>query len=64
MLILTCLDNFERRGKLKKKSEKKDTFKERIFLLEGSHIYFYKDEKTSKSQLNLSRFRVVVIQYD
>ena len=58
------IDNFERRGKLKKKSEKNDTFKERIFLLEGFHIYYYKDEKTSKWRLNLTFIRVAVIQYD
>ena len=40
---------WERKGKLKKKSGANDTFKDRHFVLERDHLYYYKSERTSKS---------------
>ena len=39
---------WERKGKLKKKGSNNDTFKERHFVLERDHLYYYKSERTSK----------------
>ena len=40
--------SFERKGKLKKKSLNNDNFKERTFVLDRDHLYYYKNEKNSK----------------
>ena len=39
---------WERKGKLKKKSSTNDVFKDRHFVLERDHLYYYKSERTSK----------------
>lgn len=47
-MLTTCTDAFERKGKLKKKSLNSDKFKERTFVLDRDHLYYYKNEKNSK----------------
>ena len=42
-------DEYERKGRLHKKSLNSDTFKERWFVLERDHLYYFKSEKNSKS---------------
>lgn len=37
---------WERKGKLKKKSSTTDVFKDRHFVLERDHLYYYKSERT------------------
>lgn len=51
-LFLFFVDSFERKGKLKKKSLNTDTFKERTFVLDRDHLYYYKNEKNSKFPKN------------
>lgn len=45
---MTRAGSFERKGKLKKKSLNKDAFKERTFVLDRDHLYYYKNERDSK----------------
>ena len=45
---------WERKGKLKKKSSTSDVFKDRHFVLERDHLYYYKSERTSKYSYPLS----------
>lgn len=52
-----CLDEFERKGVLYKKSLNSDKFKERILMLEGCNLFYYKSERTSKCQGHNLLFR-------
>ena len=42
-------DTYERKGRLQKKSlNSDDKFKERTFVLEGDHLFYFKQEKNSR----------------
>ena len=41
--------NFERKGKLKKKNLNTDVFKERYFELDHSNLYYYKSERDKEN---------------
>lgn len=42
---------YERKGRLYKKSQNSQVFKERWFVLERDHLYYFKSEKNSKHYL-------------
>lgn len=47
--FLICdVANYERRGKLAKKSLNSNEFKERHFVLERDHLFYYKTDRQSK----------------
>lgn len=41
------LDDFERKGRLCKKSLNSDQFKERVFVLDVSNLFYYKSESSN-----------------
>lgn len=43
-----CVETYERKGKLYKKSLNSDKFKERQFVLDKDQLFYYKNEKQSK----------------
>lgn len=46
-------NEYERKGRLQKKSLNSDTFKERWFVLERDHLYYFKSEKNKDKNFNL-----------
>ena len=44
---------YERKGKLLKKSLNQDNFKERYFVLDRDHLYYFKNEKQREKNFNL-----------
>lgn len=42
-------DDFERKGKLSKKSLNSDHFKERVFVLDVSNLFYFKSERNKES---------------
>jgi hypothetical protein len=48
-----CLETYERKGKLQKKSLNTDKFKERQFVLDKDQLFYYKNEKQSKCFFSL-----------
>lgn len=48
-LFMLCEDEYERKGRLYKKSLNSDKFKERTFVLDQSHLFYFKSESQSKS---------------
>jgi hypothetical protein len=46
--ILIVPDTYERKGRLWKKSLNSEVFKERTFVLEKDHLFYFKSEKNSK----------------
>lgn len=47
------VDQYERKGRLSKKSLNSDTFKERWFVLQQEHLFYYKSEKLKDKNFNL-----------
>ncbi len=52
LYFLNHLETYERKGKLQKKSLNTDKFKERQFVLDKDQLFYYKNEKQSKSNIS------------
>jgi hypothetical protein len=50
-LTIIIADTYERKGRLSKKSLNSEVFKERTFVLEKDHLFYFKSEKNSKCNL-------------
>lgn len=60
-------DKFERKGYLKKKGMNNDTFKERFFLLEQNHLFYFKSERNRSKNftvINLTNARIKMLDYE
>jgi len=51
--LIISNNEYERKGRLHKKSLNSDTFKERWFVLERDHLYYFKSEKNKDKNFNL-----------
>ena len=60
MCVKKIIETYERKGKLYKKSLDTDKFKERQFVLDKDQLFYYKNEKQSKSAIDTNKSNLLI----